>query len=420
MFCFIHAADLHLDSPLIGLESYQDAPVDQIRNAARRAFDNLVDLAITKEVAFVLLAGDLFDGDWKDQNTGIYFMTRLKQLSGTGIRVFMVSGNHDAASHINRALILPENVTLFPHRKPETHVLEEIGVAIHGQSFSSRAVTEDLSRSYPPAVKGLLNIGLLHTSVTGRPGHEPYAPCTIEGLCARGYDYWALGHVHKREELSRDPWIVFPGNIQGRHVRETGPKGCTLVTVEEGQIVGVEHHDLDVLRWQVMRAELGDCDSTDVVTELVRKVMEAALKDSGDRPLALRLVLEGCTPVHGALHERSHYLSERFRELTAGLGDLWLEKVVINTRKPDVPRDFLPDDTPLSTVESEVCDLQGRGSDLLALIPELEQLRNKLPPELSEDPELFPPGPDGLGCLCEDVKEFLVGRMLRQGGRHED
>jgi DNA repair exonuclease SbcCD nuclease subunit len=420
MFCFIHAADLHLDSPLVGLESYQDAPVEQIRGAARRAFDNLIELATSREVSFVLLAGDLFDGDWKDQNTGIYLMNRLGQLKGAGIRVFMISGNHDAASHISRALVLPENVTLFPHRKAETRVLEEIGVAIHGQSFSSRAVTEDLSRSYPSAVKGLLNIGLLHTSVTGRPGHEPYAPCTVEGLCAKGYDYWALGHVHQREELSRDPWIVFPGNIQSRHVRETGPKGCTLVTVDEGHILGIEHHDLDVLRWQVLKAELGDCCSTDAVTEIIREEMETALGDSGDRPLVLRLVLEGCTPVHGALHERSHSLTERYRELAAGLGDLWLEKVVINTRKPDGPREWFPDDTPLSVVENEVCDLQGRGSDLLALIPELGQLRNKLPPELSEDPELFPSGPDGLGSLCEDVKEFLVGRMLRQGGRHED
>jgi len=420
MFCFIHAADLHLDSPLVGLEGYRDAPVEQIRNAARRAFDNLVDLAIKKEAAFVLLAGDVFDVDWKDHNAGIYFLNRLGRLNAAGIRVFMVSGNHDATSQISRALVLPDNVTLFSHRKPETRILEEIGVAVHGQSFSAQAVTDDLSHTYPPAVRGVLNIGLLHTSVTGRPGHEPYAPCTVEGLCARGYDYWALGHVHQREELSRDPWIVFPGNIQGRHVRETGPKGCSLVTVDGGRILEVEHHDLDVLRWHVLRVEVGGCDSTNALLDHVRGQFEDILKESDGRPLAVRLILEGCTPIHTLLHQKFNSLIEQFREIVAGFSDVWLEKVILNTRKSTDPEECFPDDTPISAIEQEVRDLQGRNFDLLTFMPEFEQLRNKLPPELSGDAELFPSGSEGLRCLCEDVKEFLVGRMLGQGGRHED
>lgn len=420
MFRFIHAADLHLDSPLMGLESYRDAPVDQIRSAARRAFDNLVDLAIEKEAAFLLLAGDLFDGDWKDYNTGIYFMNRLGRLKVAGIKVFMVSGNHDAASHISRALVLPENVTLFSHRKPETQVLEEIGVAVHGQSFSARAVTEDLSRTYPQALNGYFNIGLLHTSVTGRPGHEHYAPCAIDGLRSKGYDYWALGHVHQREELSQDPWIVFPGNIQGRHIREAGPKGCTLVTVDEGRVLRVEPHDLDVLRWHDLRLELSCCESIDSVAELVRRALEDALRESGGRPIAARLVLEGCTPVHGPLHQRVNSLVEQFREIAAGLTDVWLEKVILNTRKGVSPEESLLDDSPLAAIEMEVRDLQNRGASLLDFIPELEQLRNKLPAELSGDSDLFPSGTEGIASLCEDVKELLVGRILRQGGKHED
>ena len=176
MFKFLHAADIHLDSPLKGLEAYQDAPVEQIRSATRRAFDNLVDLAIQEEVAFVLLAGDLFDGDWKDYNTGIYFMNRMGRLKEAGIEVFMVSGNHDAASQISRALHLPDNVKLFSHRNPETRILDNLNVAIHGQSFPSRSVSDDLTRNYPQGQQGLLNVGLLHTALTGRPGHEPYAP----------------------------------------------------------------------------------------------------------------------------------------------------------------------------------------------------------------------------------------------------
>ena len=104
-------------------------------------------------------------------------------------------------------------------------MLEDLGLAVHGQGFAKREVTEDLSSAYPQADPHLFNIGLLHTCLDGKPGHEPYAPCTVDGLRSKGYQYWALGHVHNREVVSQDPWIVFPGNIQGRHARETGSQG---------------------------------------------------------------------------------------------------------------------------------------------------------------------------------------------------
>ena len=275
MFRFVHAADIHLDSPLRGLEAYPDAPVEQIRGAARRTFDNLVNLAVDEGAAFVLLAGDLFDGDWKDYNTGLYFTHRMGRLREAGIRVLMVSGNHDAASQLTRTLRLPDNVTLFPHRKAATVTLDDLGAAVHGQSFGGRVVSEDLSRDFPKAVPGMCNIGLLHTSLTGRPNHESYAPCTAEGLASRGYDYWALGHVHRREVVGRDPWIVFPGNIQGRHIRETGPKGCAVVTVESGRVSGVEFRDVDVLRFEVCRVDLTGCAGSDGVRDRVREALDA-------------------------------------------------------------------------------------------------------------------------------------------------
>ena len=263
MFSFLHAADIHLDSPLKGLEEYQDAPLEQIRIAARRAFDNLVDLAVEEKVAFVLLAGDLYDGDWKDYNTGIYFLSRMGRLQDAGIRVFMVSGNHDAASQITRSLRLPGNVTLFPYRHAGTHILDDYGVALYGQSFSDRSVTADLTGNYPQGNPAFFNIGLLHTSLNGRTGHEPYAPCTLDALRSKGYQYWALGHVHQREEVSSDPWVVFPGTIQGRHIRETGSKGCTLVRVQDERVVSVEHRELDVLRWVLCRVDAALSESVE-------------------------------------------------------------------------------------------------------------------------------------------------------------
>jgi DNA repair exonuclease SbcCD nuclease subunit len=415
MFRFVHAADIHIDSPLRGLESYPDAPVEQIRGAARRAFDNLVNLAVDEGAAFVLLAGDLFDGDWKDYNTGLYFTHRMGRLREAGIRVFMVSGNHDAASQLTRTLRLPDNVTLFPHRKPATATLDDLGAAVHGQSFGGRVVSEDLSRDYPPAVPGMCNIGLLHTSLTGRPNHESYAPCTVEGLASRGYDYWALGHVHRREVVGRDPWIVFPGNIQGRHIRETGPKGCAVVTVESGRVSGVEFRDIDVLRFEVCRVDLTGCAASDGVRDRVREALDARRRETDGRPLAVRVTLEGRTDLHAALHRDRGHLREEMRALAADLGDVWLEKLEVATRPSAVGQP--EEDSPLAGLEQAVAALELDGS-LLGLAPEFENLRGRLPAELlaAEDP--FHPDEEGMAALRDEVRELLMARL--EEARHAD
>ncbi|MEN9581183.1 MAG: hypothetical protein RJA70_4192, partial [Pseudomonadota bacterium] len=214
----VHAADLHVDSPLTGLARYEGAPVDQIRGATRRAFENLVQLCLDEEVQLLLLAGDLFDGEWKDYTTGLFFVGQLLRLKPAGIPVVLVKGNHDAASVVTRHLTLPSHVTELSSRAPETRLFEQLGIAVHGQSYAERAEYNNLAANYPDALPGCLNIGLLHTCVTGRAGHEPYAPCGLEGLLAKNYDYWALGHIHEREILHEDPWVVFPGNLQGRHM----------------------------------------------------------------------------------------------------------------------------------------------------------------------------------------------------------
>ena len=251
MVKFIHAADLHLDSRLDGLQRYEGAPVDRIRSACRRALENLVELAIGEGVDFLLLAGDIYDGDWSDYNTGLYFIKQMVRLNDAGIRIFMISGNHDAANRMTRALRLPPNVTMLSTEKPESRRLEDLGVVIHGQGFATGAVTEDLSKNYPPALGGYFNIGLLHTCIEGAEGHDRYAPCTLSGLKNKGYDYWALGHIHKRWVVSTDPYVVYSGNIQGRHIRETGPKGCYLGTLMDNRLTGLEFRRLDVVRWEV-------------------------------------------------------------------------------------------------------------------------------------------------------------------------
>ena len=417
---FIHSADIHLDSALHGLERYEGAPVEEIRSATRRAFDNLIELAIDEQVAFVLLVGDLYDGDWKDYNTGLYFAERMGRLRDASIRAFIVAGNHDAASQITKHLRLPDNVTLFSTRKPERVVLDDLGVSICGQGFATRAVTDDISQDYPQGDPQLLNIGLLHTCLDGKPGHEPYAPCTVDGLRSKGYQYWALGHVHKREEVSRDPWIVFPGNIQGRHIREIGPKGCTLVTVDGGEIVEVAHRDLDVMRWSIRELDVSATETVDDIYEQVREGLQLALDAAEGRPVAVRLVLYGACSAHLKLHaDRERWIQE-YRALATGLGGagIWLEKVSIKTKPAISTDEVLERDDALSGLLRAIHDMELDSSILDELADEMSVLRQKLPAELLAGNDPFDPtNPEFLKETLEDIKELLVNRLLSTENR---
>jgi DNA repair exonuclease SbcCD nuclease subunit len=419
MFKFLHAADVHLDSPLVGLELPEDAPLDEIRGATRRAFDNLVDLAIEENVAFVLLAGDLYDGDWRDFNTGLFFNRRMVKLKDAGIKVFIVSGNHDAASQISKSLRLPENVIVFSTRKPETQLLEEIEVAIHGQSFASRSVTEDLSSQYPQAVDKYFNIGLLHTALSGREGHESYAPCTVAGLKAKSYQYWALGHVHNREVVEQDPWIVFPGNIQGRHIREVGPKGCSLVTVEAQEVTEVNHVDLDVLRWHHCRVDVSDCQNQDEVYERIQVELEKALAGGDGRPVIARLELNGATEVHQKLQGQSAYLAEEYRNLALSLGGqgLWLEKVRIKTKEKRDIEVIIQGDDALGGLVQNLLALEIDSAKIREIDPEFDTFMSKLPAELRGGDDPFDPlVPEQWEDIRSEVKDLLIAQLLESGG----
>ncbi len=416
---FIHAADVHLDSPLRGLERYDGAPVEEIRGATRRAFENMVQLAIDEEVAFVLLAGDLYDGDWKDYNTGLFFGRQMARLQEAGVRVYVVAGNHDAASQITRTLRPPQNVHVFATRAPETVLLEELGVAIHGQGFPTRAVTDDLTRRYPLADPDLFNIGLLHTSLDGRPGHEVYAPCTLDGLRSRGYRYWALGHVHNREIVAEEPWVVFPGNTQGRNARETGPKGCSLVTVEAGRVESVEHRALDVVRWRACSVDVADAKTLDEVYDRVGHALADTVGEIEGRLAAVRLRLEGACSLDGRLRAARERVTNECRSLAgiAGSGDLWIEKVVFDTRRAQSEEAAIARDDALGGLLRSVRDLELDPDRLSRLAGELADLGAKLPIDLRSGSDAFDPAqPEYVRECLEDVKALLLERLLPEGG----
>jgi len=412
---FLHCADIHLDSPLRGLERYEGAPVAEVRAAPRRAFENLIALAERERVDFVLIAGDLFDGDWQDFNTGLFFVHAMTRLAEAGIGVYLIRGNHDAASRISHALRLPAGVHLLDARRPQSVVDEALGLAVHGQSFATAAVTEDLAGAYPRALPGRFNIGLLHTALGGRAGHAPYAPTSVEVLRSKGYDYWALGHVHSRELVAERPRIVFPGNIQGRHVRETGSKGCELVSVEDGQVAGT-HVPLDVLRWHTGVIDIGGLADLDALLDAAAAAARAALAAADGRTLALRLQITGTGALQQVLAARPETARDQLRSavLEATGGSAWVEQVQLQAR-PALDRERLAGaDDALAELLGEFTRLGDDEPALHALAGSvLAELQRKLPPEVSEvEPDgLRLDDPATLRAILAEAEAELLARL---------
>ena len=332
---FIHTADLHIDSPLRGLSRYEGAPLERLRGATRRALERLVDLALDEQVDFVLIAGDLYDRDWQDFHTGLFVREQMVRLGRKGIRVFIVQGNHDARGVITRQIPWPDHVKVFSSRSAETVRLDALGVAIHGHSFPDREVPEDLVPGYPMAVPGCFNIGLLHTSLTGIGGHDTYAPTTLPDLKSRGYDYWALGHIHARQVVCEQPRVVFPGNLQGRHARETGPKGCELVTVEGARITA-SFMPLAVVRWHQIGIDLQPVKTLDELPLRVAQALKLAASEDGDVLHAVRMVLSGETHLHALESRQPGTLAAAVQAAAQDVSgaEVWIEQVRLDLRSP--------------------------------------------------------------------------------------
>ena len=406
---FLHAADIHLDSPLRGLERYESAPVEQIRRATRRALENLVRHAIEERVDFLLIAGDLYDGDWPDYNTGLFFARQMAHLRDANIPVFLIRGNHDADSRLTKELRLPENVRIFPTDKAASHRLDNLGVVVHGRGFATAAVTENLAITFPPAIPGLFNIGLLHTCATGFEGHECYAPCALSDLAAKRYDYWALGHVHVRKDLHPgEPWIVFPGNLQGRHARETGSKGASLVTVEHGCVTSIEHRGLDVVRWVESIVDVGDCESLDDVLLHAQRVLEGELARAEGRLLAARITLRGICGAHAGIARKPDQFLNQLRALANEFGSVWIEKARVETSSPRLTT-IAKRDGALNGILNATRALWDSPAELASLASELDPLKKKLPPELLEEMSLN--DPDRFRELLSEAEQLLHSRL---------
>jgi predicted phosphodiesterase len=408
----LHAADLHIDSPMVGLLAYEEAPLQELRLATRMALTNLIDTALEEDVDAVLLAGDIFDGDWPHYGTGVHFVSEMARLREANIPVVIVAGNHDASSKLTKSLRLPDNVHVLDTRKPQTVIFEESGLAVHGQGYATPAVLEDLSAGYPAPLAGLINVGLLHTSADGRPGHERYAPCSVSGLQQHGYDYWALGHVHHREVLSTEPPIVFPGNLQGRWLRETGPKGATMVQAGHDRLVTFEHRVLDVVRWDLIDVDATGCAGRDDACERIGAAVRHAARGAGDRLLAARIVITGRCEAHTALRsdaERLRYDVVAAAADVAG-GQVWIEGVRLDTSPP---RELAhAGDDAVGELIQELAELTAGNGAMDELTAALAPLAKALPPGVLAG--LDPAGPGTVKALMADVSQSLPAALLQK------
>lgn len=332
-FHFFHAADIHLDRSLNGLRDSEATAGYEL--APRMAFAALVDEAIRTSAAFIVLPGDIYDGAWKDSTTGLFFNAQMGRLGEVGIPAYVLYGNHDALSAMPKTVHPPENVFVFGAAAAHTFRLDKFNVALHGQSFSQADVRDNLAGGYPAPIPGYFNIGLLHTALDGAIGHAPYAPCTLEQLRGRGYDYWALGHVHTAKVLCEDPWVVFPGNLQALHVNEPGPRSATQVTVEDGRIVALERICVDVLRWGSISLDLAGVTDLSAAWVRVAQAIREALKAAEGRHLCLRVNLVGTTPLHAWLQVHTGQVEDEVLAQAAAIGDqVSIERIRVLTQDP--------------------------------------------------------------------------------------
>jgi DNA repair protein SbcD/Mre11 len=342
-FTFVHAADLHLDTPFQGIAAPAPGIAEALRDASLQAWDDLVEVTVREQAAFLLLAGDIYDGAERGVRAQLRFHRGLVRLAENGIPVFIVHGNHDPVGEGWSAIrSWPSGVTIFPAGDVATVAVERDGhrlATVSGVSFDRRAVTDDLSMRFPRPTDPGFHIAVLHCNAGGDTDHGMYSPCHVADLAAKGYDYWALGHVHKRQTLAEGPaWVAYPGNLQGRSPKpsEMGPKGALLVEVADDQVVGHRFVACDRIRFAPLAIDVaGQSGIDELHAHLQARAAEHRAQSEG-RSLLLRVTLDGRGELHDLLR-RPQTIADLLRDLrdeapSGGDGFLWWESLRDHSR----------------------------------------------------------------------------------------
>lgn len=403
---FVHAADIHLDSPLRSLALRDTSLAEFIGDASRLVFMRIIDLCIEEKVQALLLAGDLYDGDQTSMKTARFLAEQLRRLDAAGIDVFIIRGNHDALSRITKELTFPPNVHLFGGRADAVEIERDRGqraVVIHGLSFAKPHAPEGLLTKYRQPVQDAINIGLMHTSLGGSPSHDVYAPCSTSDLRASGFRYWALGHIHKRSAMEGSCVIVMPGIPQGRDIGESGPKSVTLASVLDDGSIALEERIVSLAQFERVGVDAsGTATWHDLVARLETSLQDAATQSASDH-LVVRLAVSGTTPLAWNMRRDVDLLRAEAETRAKSLGDIWIDKLEIDCRRTPVGATPSIDqlDALRRTMNDEVVASEGFRTEATEMVKELLA---QLPPECRRAI-----APD------EAALEHLVARLAEEG-----
>ena len=362
----LHTADLHLDSPLKSLALKDASLRERVATASREALEGLVAIAIDEGVEALLIAGDLFDGDQRSAKTAAFMARIYDRLGEAGIRVFAIRGNHDATTPATNAIAPPPHVHVFDGHGGKVQ-LGAHDIWIHGVSFRKPKAPESLLPRFAAPVAGAVNVGLLHTSLGGAVGHDTYAPCRLSDLAAHGFDYWGLGHIHKRTVHSRSPWIVMPGTPQGRDIGEDGTKSATLITITDGRIA-IEERPSAAVEFRRSECDVTGLETAEAVQTRLASHLAAEAQAITAPSAILRLRLSGETPLAWEMSRSAAFYEERARDFAKRSGALWIEKLEMGVSPPDAQRSAGPTAELAALMEDILTSpaFQAEAHDLLA------------------------------------------------------
>lgn len=405
-FRFIHTADLHLDSPLRTLALRNGDLAELISDATRQALIAIVDLCIDEQVDALFIAGDLYDGDQTSMKTARFLASQMQRLHEANIVTFIIRGNHDALSRITQELILPPSVTVFGGRSNAIELAQgDLALTIHGLSFAKPHAPESLLEKYHRPTPDTVNIGLMHTSLAGAPGHDPYAPCKASDLHGWGFDYWALGHVHVRAQHAGERMVIMPGIPQGRDINEAGEKTVTLVTVNDARSLTIEERATSVAQFERITVDLSSATTWREAAELIEQSIAAARDRTRSPHLVGRLRLTGATPLSWQLRRDRDLLLAESEQRAEGLGRTWIEKIEVATIPPVMVHGG-------GTTADPVLELgELMRSDIIHQHSVREAMRD-LVNELVDD---LPPDARGFSGDDEAAFEALVDQLLTEG-----
>jgi exonuclease SbcD len=353
-FSFVHTADLHLDSPFAALNVDNPDLARILHSATFEAFDRVIKLCLEEQVDFLLVAGDVYDGADRSLRAQVKFRDGLKRLDEAGIRSFVVHGNHDPLDGWSSTLEWPSRVHVFGDHVEAVEVKRDgsLLACIQGISYPKRDERRNLSPLFH-RTGSAFQIALLHANVGSDTGHEPYAPCTLEDLLKSEMDYWGLGHVHSKRVLSGHlPFVVYPGNTQGRNIKETGEKGCYLVRVRDDKEVEMDFHATDVVRWTRYELSIHDLQTEQDLINALDHACVGISEKASERPSIARITLSGRSPLFKFLkapNTVSDLLEILHERAPSYSPPVWVEQILLSVG-PDIDpmarmkeRDFLGD-----------------------------------------------------------------------------